>query len=234
MLSNEIKSEISSKINDLREEIARDFAKRSDIPDISGLASKKELAEYAKAKDLPDLNPYLKARLADEKFALKNDIPDLRGFAKSEDIPDVSTYLTSNDISSLETKVKSNRHFYEGGAFLKIIKTNDWRSYPFEHVKTMSIPASENKGRTIAVNLISDWTVTASSQGGDSFQYRISKYHSGKEYAWQEGKMAGIVITHPLIFFDSATENQEVSYKLYVKPSGTYLHAKGRLELCVM
>lgn len=100
-----------------------DYAKRSEIPDVSGLAKKSEipdvsklvtqaqltaaLKDYALKSDLPDLSGYVKT--ADlTVYAKKTDLPDVSGlakrteladYAKKSDIPDVSLLAKKTDLA---------------------------------------------------------------------------------------------------------------------------------------
>ena len=77
-----------------------DYAKKEDIPDVSGflteddLPEQPDLTEYAKTEDIPDVSGFLTESDLPEQ-------PDLTEYAKTEDIPDVSGFLTESDVQQM-------------------------------------------------------------------------------------------------------------------------------------
>lgn len=56
---------------------------------------------YAKKEDIPDVSGFIKAEEVDKKIAAIP-APDLTGYAKKADIPDVSKFITGEDLPSLD------------------------------------------------------------------------------------------------------------------------------------
>ena len=85
--------------------IKKDYAKKTDIPDVSDYATEAfvneaigsieipeqpDLSEYAKKSDIPDMS----------KYALKTEIPDVSNFALKSDIPDVSSFMDADEVAA--------------------------------------------------------------------------------------------------------------------------------------
>lgn len=104
------------------------YAKMSDLPSVTDLVKKSELANYAKKSDLPvipDLTPFLKTADADKKFATKSEIPSLDGYAKKTDLPkepDLSNYATKDDLKTVTSN--ATRHAPTGWTLDRT--TNPW------------------------------------------------------------------------------------------------------------
>lgn len=88
------------------------YAKKSDIPDVSDFITAEALEPYAKSEDIPDVSSFITAE-ALEPYAKSEDIPDVSGFAtktelteaveplaKKTDIPDVSGFAEKNYVDT--------------------------------------------------------------------------------------------------------------------------------------
>lgn len=79
-----------------------------DLPDHSIYAEKKDLTAYALKQDIPDAidtsNLVKKEQI--EKFATKDQIPDLKPYALKENIPDISDLAKKSELPNLEPYLK--------------------------------------------------------------------------------------------------------------------------------
>lgn len=119
----EIEKSISEKITKddlpdhsiyaLKEEIPKDYLKKEDLPepiDTSNFVTKEEVDKFATKDQIPDLTPYLKKdELPPEKdlseYAKKSEIPDVSEFAKKENIEsDLAKKADKSDLDSLAKK----------------------------------------------------------------------------------------------------------------------------------
>ncbi|MCD7113414.1 hypothetical protein [Limosilactobacillus agrestis] len=125
------------------------YAKMSDIPSVTDLVKKSELANYAKKSDLPvipDLTPFLRTADADKKFATKSEIPKLDGYAKKTDLPkepDLSNYATKDDLKTVTSN--TTRH---GPTGFYLDRTTTPMRYVFDNGCTVTIKSGFE--RTIA------------------------------------------------------------------------------------
>lgn len=88
-------------------------ADKSDIPDISGLATKSELEEKADKSEIPDVSGFAtKTELSNK--ADKSEIPDISGLATKQETGDLKSALTDLDdrVTALE----------EGGGGIKYVR----------------------------------------------------------------------------------------------------------------
>lgn len=86
------KEYVDEAVKDVEVDVDLDeYAKKTDIPDVSNFATKDEIPNldgYAKTADIPSLEGYAKT----------TDIPDTSGLATKAEIPDVSGFTTMSAV----------------------------------------------------------------------------------------------------------------------------------------
>ena len=84
------------------------YAKKSEIPTVHSLEGYAKVSEvdstYAKKSELPSITGLISEATADGKYAKKSDIPSLDGYAKTTDIPSVTGFITEGNADSKYVK----------------------------------------------------------------------------------------------------------------------------------
>lgn len=98
---NEVRNSIPTKTSELTND--SDFVIRSDMPDVSNLATKDDIPDISNLADRDDIPTKISQLTNDSDFATKSEIPDTSNFVTKEEIPnlddiDLSEYAKKTDI----------------------------------------------------------------------------------------------------------------------------------------
>ena len=92
---NEAKGELEAKVTEVDDKLAG-YAKKTELPDVSGLAVKTEVeSTYAKKSELPDVSG----------LATKAELPSIEGLAKTTEVVAKSVY--DEKVQSLESEISA-------------------------------------------------------------------------------------------------------------------------------
>ena len=113
---NEAKGELEAKVTAVDTKLA-DYAKKTELPDVSGLATKAEVATAVAGVQVPSIEGLAKTTDVEATYAKKTELPDVSGlavktevettYAKKTELPDVSGLATKAELPSIEGLAKT-------------------------------------------------------------------------------------------------------------------------------
>lgn len=93
------------------------YAKKSELPDVSGLATKQEVTEAVAGVQVPSIEGLAKTTDVEATYAKKTELPDVSGlavktevettYAKKTELPDISGLATKAELPSIEGLAKT-------------------------------------------------------------------------------------------------------------------------------
>ena len=108
---NEAKGELESKVTAVDTKLA-DYAKKTELPDVSGLATKAEVTTAVAGVQVPSIEGLAKTTDIEATYAKKTELPDVSGlavktevettYAKKTELPDISGLATKAELPSIE------------------------------------------------------------------------------------------------------------------------------------
>ena len=113
---NEAKGELEAKITEVDGKLA-DYAKKTELPDVSGLATKAEVTAAVAGVQVPSIEGLAKTTDVEATYAKKTELPDVSGLAvktevettyvKKTELPDISGLATKAELPSIEGLAKT-------------------------------------------------------------------------------------------------------------------------------
>ena len=113
---NEAKGELEAKVTAVDTKLA-DYAKKTELPDVSGLATKAEVATAVAGVQVPSIEGLAKTTDVEATYAKKTELPDVSGlavktevettYAKKTELPDISGLATKAELPSIEGLAKT-------------------------------------------------------------------------------------------------------------------------------
>ena len=113
---NEAKSELEAKVTAVDGKLA-EYAKKTELPDVSGLATKAEVATAVAGVQVPSIEGLAKTTDVEATYAKKTELPDVSGlavktevettYAKKTELPDISGLATKAELPSIEGLAKT-------------------------------------------------------------------------------------------------------------------------------
>ena len=151
----EIRGEINENINGIYDDLT-EYAKKDEIPDVSGLATKSELQSVENS--IPDVSGLA---TKSELQSVENAIPDVSGLATKSElqsvenaIPDVSGLATKTEVQAITDLIPSNATTQNKLATMSDIPSGSGGSVPlYKETSQYSIPFSHilsGAGKTLA------------------------------------------------------------------------------------
>ena len=113
---NEAKGELEAKVTAVDTKLS-DYAKKTELPDVSGLATKAEVTTAVAGVQVPSIEGLAKTTDIEATYAKKTEIPDVSGlavktevettYAKKTELPDISGLATKAELPSIEGLAKT-------------------------------------------------------------------------------------------------------------------------------
>ena len=113
---NEAKGELEAKVTAVDSKLA-EYAKKTELPDVSGLATKAEVTAAVAGVQVPSIEGLAKTAEVEATYAKKTELPSIEGLAKTTDVeatyakktelPDVSGLATKAELPSIEGLAKT-------------------------------------------------------------------------------------------------------------------------------
>ena len=113
---NEAKGELEAKVTAVDGKLA-EYAKKTELPDVSGLATKAEVATAVAGVQVPSIEGLAKTTEVEATYAKKSELPDVSGlavktevettYAKKTELPDISGLATKAELPSIEGLAKT-------------------------------------------------------------------------------------------------------------------------------
>lgn len=113
---NEAKGELESKVTAVDTKLT-DYAKKTELPDVSGLATKAEVTAAVAGIQVPSIEGLAKTTDVEATYAKKTELPDVSGlavktevettYAKKTELPDISGLATKAELPSIEGLAKT-------------------------------------------------------------------------------------------------------------------------------
>ena len=113
---NEAKGELEAKVTAVDTKLS-DYAKKTELPDVSGLATKAEVTTAVAGVQVPSIEGLAKTTDIEAAYAKKTELPDVSGlavktevettYAKKTELPDISGLATKAELPSIEGLAKT-------------------------------------------------------------------------------------------------------------------------------
>ena len=113
---NEAKGELEAKVTTVDTKLS-DYAKKTELPDVSGLATKAEVTTAVAGVQVPSIEGLAKTTDIEATYAKKTELPDVSGlavktevettYAKKTELPDISGLATKAELPSIEGLAKT-------------------------------------------------------------------------------------------------------------------------------
>ena len=113
---NEAKGELEAKVTAVDTKLS-DYAKKTELPDVSGLATKAEVTTAVAGVQVPSIEGLAKTTDIEATYAKKTELPDVSGlavktevettYAKKTELPDISGLATKAELPSIEGLAKT-------------------------------------------------------------------------------------------------------------------------------
>ena len=113
---NEVKGELEAKVTAVDTKLS-DYAKKTELPDVSGLATKAEVTTAVASVQVPSIEGLAKTTDIEATYAKKTELPDVSGlavktevettYAKKTELPDISGLATKAELPSIEGLAKT-------------------------------------------------------------------------------------------------------------------------------
>ena len=113
---NEAKGELEAKVTAVDTKLA-DYAKKTELPDVSTLATKAEVTAAVAGVQVPSIEGLAKTTDVEATYAKKTELPDVSGlavkteveatYAKKTELPDISGLATKAELPSIEGLAKT-------------------------------------------------------------------------------------------------------------------------------
>lgn len=113
---NEAKGELEAKVTAVDTKLS-DYAKKTELPDVSGLATKTEVTTAVAGVQVPSIEGLAKTTDIEATYAKKTELPDVSGlavktevettYAKKTELPDISGLATKAELPSIEGLAKT-------------------------------------------------------------------------------------------------------------------------------
>ena len=113
---NEAKGELEAKVTAVDGKLA-DYAKKTELPDVSTLATKAEVTAAVAGVQVPSIEGLAKTTDVEATYAKKTELPDVSGlavktevettYAKKTELPDISGLATKAELPSIEGLAKT-------------------------------------------------------------------------------------------------------------------------------
>ena len=113
---NEAKGELEAKVTAVDTKLA-DYAKKTELPDVSTLATKAEVTAAVAGVQVPSIEGLAKTTDVEATYAKKTELPDVTGlavktevettYAKKTELPDISGLATKAELPSIEGLAKT-------------------------------------------------------------------------------------------------------------------------------
>ena len=187
------------------------LATKSEIPDISNLASKQEVSLKADKSEIPNLTPY----------ALKTEIPDISGKADKSEIPDISGKADKSEIPSIPSNVSA---FTNDAGYLTQHQSLS------EYAKKSEIPSTSTFATKTELNAKADKTEIP------TIPSNVSAFTNDAGYLTQHQSLSNYVQTTDSRLSDARTPKQhthsatEVTYGEslgFTVKNNVYIDSKG-------
>ena len=117
---NQFSTNVDGKINEAKGEVQTqlaDYAKKTELPDVSGLATKAEVTAAVAGVQVPSIEGLAKTTDVEATYAKKTELPDVSNlaiktevettYAKKTELPDISGLATKAELPSIEGLAKT-------------------------------------------------------------------------------------------------------------------------------
>ena len=101
---NEAKGELEAKVTAVDGKLA-EYAKKTELPDVSGLATKAEVATAVAGVQVPSIEGLAKTTDVEATYAKKTELPDISGLAVKTEVE--TTYAKKTELPSIEGLAKT-------------------------------------------------------------------------------------------------------------------------------
>ena len=104
---NEAKGELEAKVTAVDGKLA-EYAKKTELPDVSGLATKAEVATAVAGVQVPSIEGLAKTTEVEATYAKKTELPDISGLATKAELPSIEGLAKTAEVvakSVYDTKV---------------------------------------------------------------------------------------------------------------------------------
>ena len=106
---NEAKGELESKVTAVDTKLT-DYAKKTELPDVSGLATKDEVTAAVAGVQVPSIEGLAKTTDVEATYAKKTELPDISGLATKAELPSIEGLAKTTEVvakSVYDEKVQS-------------------------------------------------------------------------------------------------------------------------------
>ena len=106
---NEAKGELEAKVTEVDGKLA-DYAKKTELPDVSGLATKAEVTAAVAGVQVPSIEGLAKTTDVEATYVKKTELPDISGLATKAELPSIEGLAKTTEVvakSVYDEKVQS-------------------------------------------------------------------------------------------------------------------------------
>jgi hypothetical protein len=110
---NQFSTNVDGKINEAKGEVQTqlaDYAKKTELPDVSGLATKAEVTAAVAGVQVPSIEGLAKTTDVETTYAKKTELPDISGLATKAELPSIEGLAKTTEVvakSVYDEKVQS-------------------------------------------------------------------------------------------------------------------------------
>ena len=94
---NEAKGELEAKVTAVDDKLA-DYAKKTELPDVSGLATKAEVTAAVAGVQVPSIEGLAKTTDVEATYAKKTELPDISGLATKAELPSIEGLAKTTEV----------------------------------------------------------------------------------------------------------------------------------------
>ena len=94
---NEAKGELEAKVTAVDGKLA-EYAKKTELPDVSGLATKAEVATAVAGVQVPSIEGLAKTTEVEATYAKKTELPDISGLATKAELPSIEGLAKTTEV----------------------------------------------------------------------------------------------------------------------------------------
>ena len=118
------------------------YAKKSELPDVSGLATKQEVTEAVAGVQVPSIEGLAKVTDVDAKLATKADVSA---------IPNISNLATKEEVSAIDNKLATKADASAIPSIEGLAKTTEVETKLADYAKKVELPSVEGLAKTSEV-----------------------------------------------------------------------------------
>ena len=96
---NEAKGELEAKVTEVDGKLA-DYAKKTELPDVSGLATKAEVTAAVAGVQVPSIEGLAKTTDVEATYAKKTELPDVSGLATKAELPSIEGLAKTTEVDT--------------------------------------------------------------------------------------------------------------------------------------